>query len=310
MDKSIAEYKDENKQVSLTGARVLIMLLALMESPKSFEEIRDFMIECGVMEKEYSIDTVRIDINTLKLIGCDISKATKRTNNKYVLRSHPFRLHTNTSEIDALRKVYEKMLKTMQADKILLFHELLIKLSDLVDNPDLKEQIAGISILKQNNIEILKQLIEKCKKHNKVTLEYEPPYGSDLHVYDVTNEKIGVRSRKLYVYCYNHTQGKRMFLNSARIVSVLSSMFNRDSKFSNDTRVRFRLNKYSEYHLEDNEVIVESGDDFAIIDGRYYNEFMAMQRILSFSKDCTVIEPDNFKNMIIKKLTEMRALYE
>ncbi|MCR5265065.1 MAG: WYL domain-containing protein [Cyanobacteria bacterium RUI128] len=309
MDNTIAKYRDENKQISLTGARVLVMLAALMESPKNFEEIRDFMIECNVMDKEYSVDTVRIDINTLKAIGCEISKATKRNNHKYALKSHPFRLNTNTAEINALQKVYDKMLKTMQADKILLFHELLLKIASLVDDETLKEQIIGISVLKQENIPTLKDLIEKCKKHNRVTLEYQTPY-SDSQVYDITIEKLGIRNRKLYVYCYNHSTEKRMFLNASRIKAVVNSLFNRDLVFLNDKRVKYSLKNYSNYVLEDNEVILEHNGDTAVIEGRYFNEFIAIQRVLSFAGACTVIEPDNFKALIIKKLKEMRSVYE
>ena len=309
MDYIVGKYRDENKQISLTGARVLVMLAALIDAPKTFEEIRDFMIECGVMEKEYSVDTVRIDINTLKSIGCDISKATKRSNHKYALKSYPFRLFTNAAEINALQKVYDKMLKTMQADKILLFHEMFLKLVLLVDDEDIKEQIKGISILKQENIDILKDLIEKCKKHNRVVLEYQPPYGS-CESYDITIEKLGVRNKKLYVYCYNHSAEKRMFLNASRIKSVISSMFNRDVSHSSDKQIKFELNNYKDYILEDNEIILQNNDKSATVVGKYFNEFIAMQRVLSFANDCTVLEPENFKEQVIAKLKEMRAVYE
>ena len=80
------KYHDTSKQVSLTGARALILLVALAEGPKKFEDIRQFVIDCGVADRAYSIDTIRIDINTLKKIGCEITKATKR--NKSSVQGH------------------------------------------------------------------------------------------------------------------------------------------------------------------------------------------------------------------------------
>lgn len=310
MENILSKYRDEHKQISMTGARALVMLVILLESPKTFEEIRDYMVESKIMEKGYSVDTVRIDVNTLKAIGCDISKATKRTNHKYILRSHPFRLFTNNSEISALQKVYDKMLKTMTADRIVLFHDLLNKIASLVDDYDLSEQLRGISILKQENIPVLKNLIEKCKKHNRVVLEYQPPYSEDYKKYDITIEKLAIRNRKLYVYCFNHSTNKRMFLNTSRIRSVISSIFNRDTTFSSDIRISFELKNYKSVDLEDNEVVIEEKGDNAIIEGRYFNQFIALQRILSFAGDCTVIAPDYVKAVIINKLKEMRSLYE
>ena len=99
---------EENKQVSMTGARAFILLLALKEKPRSFEEIRQLLRDCGVADKQYSIDTIRIDINTLKAIGCDISKATKNTNNQYRLLDQPFKFSLSSDEVSTLKSIYRK----------------------------------------------------------------------------------------------------------------------------------------------------------------------------------------------------------
>ena len=46
-----------------------------------------------------------------------------------------------------------------------------------------------------------------------------------------------------------------------------------------------------------------------IIEGEYHNDFIAIQRILSFGADCTVLEPENFKKKIIEKLKSIRREY-
>ena len=75
--KQFIKQFDDTKQISMTGSRVLVIFIYLLDGPKSFEEIRDFLIDCGIVTKEYSIDTIRIDLNTLKIMGCEITKATK-----------------------------------------------------------------------------------------------------------------------------------------------------------------------------------------------------------------------------------------
>ena len=61
--------------------------------------------------------------------------------------------------------------------------------------------------------------------------------------------------------------------------------------------------------LEENESIVKTEDDKIIVEGRYYNDFIAIQRMLSFGRDCTVLEPDEIRERIIEKLLEMREIY-
>ena len=300
---------DENKQVSMTGARALILLIAILKEPKNFEEILQYLRDCGISEKDMSIDTIRIDINTLKAIGCEITKATKRNNNKYGLISHPFRITTTATEIKALKTIYDKIIKTASPSKILELHKLLEKIAEL-SKDNMREEILGISILKGNNINIVEDLVKNERKHNKVTITYRPPYEKEDLTYDICVEKLGIRNGKLYVYCYNHTIKKRTFLNVSRITAIADSMFDKDSIYGLDMVVRFKLTSYNDYSLDDNEIVTEKTDDYIIVEGSYYNDFIAMQRLLSFGKDCTVLEPDEIKKLVIGKLLEMRALYE
>ena len=61
--------------------------------------------------------------------------------------------------------------------------------------------------------------------------------------------------------------------------------------------------------LEENEQIIETTDDGIIVEGKYYNDFIAAQRILSFGANCIVYEPEDFKQDIIQKLKSMRRVY-
>lgn len=299
---------DEAKQVSMTGARALVILLSLFESPKTFEEIRDLLVECGVVDKEYSIDTIRIDINTLKAIGCKITKATKRNNHKYGLLYHPMNLVLTPEEVKTLKKIYKKISKVASPNKILKYHKLFQKMSDMVEDDNIKNQLLGISILKGENINLIEELVKDEKKNNKIRIAYKP-VGHPEEEYEISIEKLELRSNKLYVFCYNHTLSKRMFLNVSRIKSIICKMFDKGSSFGLDTTVKFKLNYFNDYEIEENETILESKNNCAIIEGKYFNEFIAIQRMLSFGSDCVVIEPEEIKETVINKLKEMRSMY-
>lgn len=301
---------DENKQISMTAARAIIILLSLLQSPKSYEEIRQIIIDCGLIDKELSVDTIRIDINTLKTLGCSITKATKSNNHKYGLISHPFKLKMTNDEFNALDKIYNKMIKHADVSKLLGFHNLFLKLSTLVDDETIKEKLLNISVLNRENIDIIERFTKIEKKHNRIKVSYKPPYSEDTYEYDISVEKLGMRNGKLYVYCQNHSTGKRSFLNVSRIKEIIDAKFDRESGSGLDTLVKFKLKSYQNYELEDNECIIEKHDDYIIVSGRYFNDFIAFQRMLSFADDCTVLEPSKMKEMIITKLKEMRAIYD
>ncbi|MCM1265344.1 MAG: WYL domain-containing protein [Candidatus Gastranaerophilales bacterium] len=306
--KKYIRRQDEVKQVSTTGARALLVLIALAEGPKSFNEIRDFLVECGIADRTISIDTIRIDIRTLKAIGCEITRATKKTDNKHVLASHPFTLVVNDTEIKALKEIYLKIAKYCSPQKLLEYHYLLERIASMIKSEKYAESVRGISLLKAVDIKLLENLVNNERTHNIIKIKYQPPNQKERE-YDITLEKLGLRNNKLYVYCYNHTTQKRSFLNVARIKEIICNIFDKNSPRGLDIYVKFKLNSYNEYFLEENETIEEEHGDYAIITGRYFNEFIAVQRMLYFCPDCVILEPENIKIKVLNKLKEMRDIY-
>ena len=73
--------------------------------------------------------------------------------------------------------------------------------------------------------------------------------------------------------------------------------------------MKFFLKNFGVTDIEENEEIIETRDDGYVIEGRYYNDFLAAQRILSFGANCTVLEPQEFREKIIQKLINMRNVY-
>lgn len=301
---------DESKQISMTGARTLLMLVALMIEPRNIEEIHNFLLDCGVIVKEYSEDTVRIDINTLKAIGCEITKATKRNNHKYKLLYHPFKINPSYEEIEALETAYTRIVSKATPLKLLSIHKIFQKLASIVDDPAKKDRILSISNLKTEKLEILDELVKHESKHNRILISYQPPNNKGPEEYEITIEKLGMRNDKLYVYCYNHTKGSRSFLNISNILKILGITTKNDSTKGNDTEVTFALKNTEDFIPEDKETIIKKDANETIIKGVYFNDFIAMQRMLSFGSNCTVIEPVKIKELVIQKLKEMRDLYE
>lgn len=305
---SYSKNRDEVKQISSTGARALLVLVALLVGPKTFEEIKEFLVDCGFTNNQYSIDTARMDLNTLKAIGCEVGKALKTNDYKYSLISHPFKVKILPAEVFFLREAYKSICKVCSPETLLQYHKLFNKLAEVAGSEEIREELLGISLFKGMDLNIIKDLVADEKHHNKIQIVYSVTKQKDV-VYDITLERLGLRSNKLYAFCYNHTLRKRTLLRVSKIRQILCKFFDKSSEFGLDTHVKFKLTRSYLYPLEPNESVVETKDDTLIVEGRYYNDFLAIQRMLSFGQDCVVVEPIEMKERIIEKLLEMKELY-
>ena len=297
------------RQISLTGVRAIVILALLNIKPCTFEEIKDFLIASNIVTREYSIDTIRIDLNTLKYIGCEISKAIKRTDNKYTLLSHPFQLILSEEEVSTLAKIYKHIYKNLSINRLLEYDILFEKLANAVQDESIKEQLRGISVLKGLDNQLLKEILHYTQKHTKIKISYTAGNTKEVE-YDITIEKLGFRSAKLYMYCFNHSINKRMFLNVSRLKKILCRSIKSDDISSNDTVVEFKLKNYKNHELEEFEQIISTDGDTATVKGSYYTDFIAMQRVLFFGADCVVESPIELKENLVEKLRSMRQQYD
>ena len=101
--------KSELCQVSLTGMRAIVLIGLLLQRPLSLEEIKEEFLNLNLVEEDSSTDIIRIDLNTLKTMGCEISRADKKTNGKFVLTKHPFLLDITSDEVLVFKKIYKKI---------------------------------------------------------------------------------------------------------------------------------------------------------------------------------------------------------
>ena len=299
---------NSSKQVSSTGARALAVFMLLLEGPKTYEEIREGLYECGAVVKGYSQDTLRTDLNILKVIGCDISKALKTKFNRYTLINHPFKFVISLNEIETIKKAYELMSKSATLQKFLDYHSFFKHLEDMTDDEDLKYEIRDISVLKSANIMLLGKIAANEKVHNKIKISYQPSDFEDYE-YEISIEKFEIKDKTLYLNCYNHTLGEYSSLNVEGIKRIISSVYDPSILHGLRTRIRFKLYSPEQYSLGDNEIISQKSDDYIIVEGGYYDDSAGIQRMLSFGLSGVVIEPKEIKSVVVQKLQDMKGLY-
>ncbi len=298
----------EINQVSLTGVRALVLLTLLLDEPKTFEEIKQAFINLKIMEPDSSDDIIRIDLNTLRNIGCEITRAGSKTNYKYKLLEHPFALKLSKDEIGVLHKVYNKMRSYAGIEIILKFDEFIRKIAAHVMDEEAREALCGISMLKDFDVKFVKDLLNDCKEKRILTLNYKKP-GEQANEKVVSAQRLVVQNDNIFLYCYDFKRKESVTLNIKRILSIISRERGNNDINIKTIDVKFFLKNSCILDTDENEQIVENLPDGKLIIGKYYNEFLAIQRILSFGADCTVIEPTDFRAKVIEKLKSMRGVY-
>lgn len=301
--------KTELNQISLTGARAIMLLSLLIQKPRTLEEIRAELIKLGVLFPDHSNDILRIDLNTLRTMGCEITHATAKTGFKYVLKKHPFSLKITPEEISLLKKAYKKVKNVSNLSILIKYDELFNKLAEHVTETDIKEQLYGISALKSFQHEFIKDLMKDCQTNQVLKLVYYNPDTKKTNQKDVLAQKLVFQNDKIYLWGFDFNKNEAVTLNIKRIKSILSRTLYKGKIDVNYTCVKFFLKNFCITEIGEDETIVETCKDGVWVEGKYHNEFVATQRILSFGPYCIVHEPQEFREKIIRKLKNMRKIY-
>ena len=305
-----AANKEELCQISLTGIRSLAILGLLIEKPHSLEELRTGLIKYNLMEESHSTDILRIDLNTLRAMGCEISRAGQKTNFKYELSKHPFMLNIDAEEINLIKRAYNKIKDSLDIKTLISFDFLFKKIAEHVSDENQKEELYGLSALKRYNIDEIKQLQEDCKWHRVLKLMYKTPLAQEAGEKEIIAQQVIFKNDKIYIYGFDLNLKEAISLHFKRIQNILSRRENDGTTIKSSVCVKFKLKDFGTEGLSDNETIIRGSlSEGFIIEGKYHNEFLAIQRILSFGANCTVIEPNDFKDKIIESLKNMREIY-
>ena len=159
------------------------------------------------------------------------------------------------------------------------------------------------------NIDFVKELLEDCEEKRVLTLIYKNPTAKEESQKDISAQKLVLQNDNIHLYGYDFDKKRSIVLNIKRIKSIITRYTGLGKIEAEIITVKFLLKNSGKEVLEENEQIIETTDDGIIVEGKYYNDFIAAQRILSFGANCIVYEPEDFKQDIIQKLKSMRRVY-
>lgn len=295
--------------MSLTGYRTLVILGLLMESPKSTDEINEYFYNHQYIKEKFSNDTLRIYINSLRAIGCDITRANK-SNKKYELLSHPFAYDIPKSQLKAIAKVYKNIHNNAGVEKIIDIENFFAKLMPHIKNENTKAFLNSMSLLKQINRNILDDILIHCKKKNQIVFLYNSPKSGQKEI-EIIADKLSFKSGKLYLWGNNLTHKEYSYFLVEKIIKICSIKILKNKEDFPLSKVVYEIYNHNDnYVLEENEKLIKKTSEKLVIESNSKNEFSLMQKILYLADDCKITYPEEFKSKLLNKLKIMEKCYE
>ena len=296
--------------MSFTGFKSLVVFSLLLESPKSYDEINTYFKKHEYIKEPISIDTLRVYLTSLRMVGCEIVRTRKTEGSKYKLVSHPFELEITDEQIKSLIKVYKTVSKNIELHELIMLEKFLRKISDLIKNPDLSEALDRVSLFCGIDPNLVEKLIRHCNNKDQITFLYNSPRSGEKSI-EIFTDKVALNNNKFYLYGTGLEYNQYGYFPISRIKAVLNvKIFKTDVTNIENFTVGYELRANpNEIKLTDEEKLVEIKDGKLLIENTTSNPFIVKQRILSFGYACKVLYPENFKKDIISTLKEMREGY-
>lgn len=308
---NICKLSDVNPiLINLTGVRLIVLFSFLLEAPRSAEEIYQHLQDCDYPKEGISIDTVRNDLNSLRQAGCVISRADKSNGFKYKLVSHPFELNIDMDLAKNLSKIYFKGIESYSVKLLVYLDNLFVKLAQYTRDENVAEYLMGISIIKNLDKNLLKDLYNAYKNEQTVTFTYNAPNSGKQDI-TFAIENFEVRSRKLYMNGYSLTHKDKAFFLVSRIHAPITVHLQKNLIENLTKTVQYELTNSAvlNYCKIEKEKIVEQNKKHLIVELTSDNEFKILQRLLAYGANCKILSPNSFKEKMIETLKSMEQAY-
>lgn len=310
-------YLNTENNISKTGYRALFTLLELIKKPCTREELIEKYSRDTILNSDVSKDTVTITINTLKKVGCIISRPTRKTNNKYILKSHPFNISLSESNILALHSLRESIITLNDLRLLIHLNNLYAKFAHLTPNIKTKDLLLFKHPLNKVSLKILNELVIYSQIDSYTNITYISPKNGEENL-DFKPEYLTFENAKLYIWGYCKKHEKITFLRVDRIKRVNLVAFGSPSDFINaqdkKTKIIYKLKGYSAtmYDKNEDEKILEQNQNLEYsltIEASVSNDFNFYQRILSYGTDCVIISPEKAKKEFLSILKNIKEGY-
>lgn len=300
-------------KINSTGLRLFLILQFLMQKKYSKSEL------CKLINIKYpnlniNPDIVRLDINTLKSAGFDIEIGHKGNDYKYALNWNPLKIKFTKSEIDIINQTKKSIMDLCDWRLIIDLFEIFKKIAKYIENENLMEEFLNFGYFQDVNFDILNKLKLCCDRQYKVKIVYSGTCGDriiEANSYKITHKK---DNNKLYFWCFTDIFENQdlIYLRLDKIKEIVKVTKPKTKKIYEPKICKYVLNKkLLPYYLPDEvETIIDSNEEYIVIETEILTEFYFIQKILNFGSACVWVEDKELREKIIEKLKNIRKIYQ
>ena len=296
--------------MSFTAFKSILIFTILLDGPKSYEEIQKILENHEYLQEKISIDTLRIYLNSLREIGCQINKKTKNGITRYSIDSHPFLLKINDKQIKSIIKIYKAISKNIEVTDLISLQNFFEKISKHIENDELKEKLKNISPLANIDPMLISNLVGYAHNNSEISILYNSSSTGKKNI-TILVDKIHINNGKLYISGINSEYDNYASFLVNRIIKINS--INLKERTLNIPEVtvgyKYSLDFNESIELFDNEKIIEKHEDYLIIEITSKSKFEITQRIMSLATKCKVLYPVEYKDYIVSTLKKMKEGY-
>ncbi len=302
------------QKASSTGFRVLYLLDLLLEAPRTKDDILNELLKNPDVSN-VSYETIRLDLNTLKKAGFEIENLGKTNNYKYKIKKDPIKFKLTKKELKVLTQTKDAILKLSRWEYILKLYKVFEKISGLIEEDEIINEIMDFRYFSGVDFEILKNLNALTKRKKTVLLLYNSPNSGTKEI-QIKLKEIKYEGSKLHLIGISENYPDNTVLridNIVKIIKILSK--NETAKKGGLKKTVYKIKKeaFRFMNLLSEEKVLKEGEDFIETELKSDNDFMVVQRLLSFGDNLISIKNKDINciNSIYKNfLKEFKSFCE
>jgi hypothetical protein len=295
-----------------TGYRMLKILKLLMQKPCSTAEINEAFQDDSHLQKAVSDDMICLYVNSLRKIGCDISRPSKTNSFCYVLNTNPFLFRFSKQNSKTIETILRSLVKNNDWRLLLDVCEFFKDVKDVCSKDSDLDFLRVVSVFMKMDFDLIKKLNYFCEKEKFVVLEYQSP-NSGLKEISLVAKYLRLENSRLYLWGHSFELDELQYLRVDRIknIKVISlKEFDIEQKDFPVSKYKLLNQEAKNFLADENQKVIKMAGREIFIEESIKNKFLFIQKILSYGEDCVVLEPVELRQEIVSAIKGVLAFYE
>ena len=301
------------QKASSTGFRVLFLLDLLLKAPLTKTDMVNELSKNPYVSN-VSKETVRLDLNTLKSAGFEIQNLGRGKDYKYKINWSPIKFGITKKELRVLSRTKDAVIKLSDPFYIIKLYKLFEKISKAVEDENAVFELLNFRYFLEVDLQILNELYALTNRKKTVLLLYNSPNSSTKEI-PVKLKEIKYTGSKLHLIGTSEKYPDNTVLRVDNIVKIIKILSKKEEKelfqMKGVRKTSYRINKECKntMNLLLEEKIIKETFSYIETEVKSDNDFMVIQRLLSFGEDLISIKNKDIKEKYLNMLQNMYEIY-